>query len=341
MWPASLASLALLACCSPTGGGAQEGSAERAGSTPAGPAAGALPEEVDAARAWKHLETQVGFGPRPAGSAANERTRSWIEAELQKLGLSPVREAFTAQTPKGPIEMANVYADLPGRSADGTEPPFLILGSHFDTKRMDSHPDPAQRDGVFLGANDGASSTGLLLELARVICSAGPRPLTYRFLFFDGEEAVNWDWIDPDNCYGSRHHAAGLKRTGQHRRVAACVVIDMVGDSDLRLDRDTNSTRELLEIFFAAARRAGLGKHVDGRSMPISDDHLPFLRVGIPSCDLIDLDFTGLDSQGRRHDYWHTVEDTPERCSPESLAIAGRIVLLGLPEVERRYGKAR
>ena len=194
----------------------------------------------------------------------------------------------------------------------------MLLCSHYDTKRAEFE---------FVGANDSASSTAVLLEVARVLAER-QNPVSYRIVFLDGEEAVRWTWEDPDNRYGSRHHADELDRSGLAARVKACVLIDLVGDRDLRLTTDSNSDERLLEAFFGAARRAGLGRHVDGERMPVKDDHLSFMAIGIKSVDLIDFDF------GPGNSYWHSAQDTLERVSRESLGAIGRIVLLGLPAVE-------
>jgi glutaminyl-peptide cyclotransferase len=238
-----------------------------------------------------------------------------------------VREAFRAETPLGPIEMANVYADLRATDAQAE---LVILASHFDTKlATERFAKP------FVGANDGGSSTAVLLELARTLARAGPRALTYRFLFLDGEESVRWEWAGTDTTYGSRQHAQALAKSGADRKVRALILLDMVGDKELQILRDTNSDARLQRIFFTAAREQGLGKHVDGRAEEISDDHLPFMRVGIPCLDLIDLDF------GPNNSYWHTPEDTLERCSKASLSAAGRIVLGGLPGLEKDFRRPR
>jgi hypothetical protein len=281
----------------------------------------------DAERAWKDLEHIVAFGARPAGSPALEEQRKWLESELKAAGLEPARESFRPETPAGPIEMANVYADL--RSSD-PKAEIVILASHFDTKlAKDRFPKP------FVGANDGGSSTAVLLELARVLAKGGPRALTYRFLFLDGEEAVRWDWAGEDNTYGSRQHAQALKKAGLAAQVRALILLDMIGDKELKILRDTNSDRRLQSLIFEAARKEGLGAYVDGRAEEISDDHLRFRDLGIPCLDLIDLDY------GPQNSYWHSPEDTLEHCSKESLAAAGKIVLAGLPGLESEFRRAR
>jgi Zn-dependent M28 family amino/carboxypeptidase len=169
----------------------------------------------------------------------------------------------------------------------------------------------------------------VLLELARGLAAAGPRDVAYRFLFVDGEEAVRAQWQDPDNRYGSKHHAAQLKVRNERARVKAAIVIDMVGDKDLKIERDGYSTAWLYELFASSARSAGLEKHLAQRREPIADDHLSFLEIGIPSLDLIDFDY------GPQNSFWHTHEDTLDKCSEASLGVAGKFVLSGLPALER------
>ena len=246
----------------------------------------------------------------------------WIASELEQMGLTPIREDFQADTPFGAFRMANIYADFVTGSAPEEEADILVLCAHFDTKTLNFR---------FVGANDGASGVAALLELARVITAQGPRPMTYRFLFVDGEEAMRQTWVDPDNLYGSRHHVKGIALRGENQRVRACVLLDMVADIDLQLTLDTFSHADLLEIFFEAARAGGLGEHVDGPPIPIKDDHLPFQRLKIPSCDLIDF------SYGEYNEHWHKISDLPKNCSKESLGVIGKMVLLGLPVVEQRF----
>jgi glutaminyl-peptide cyclotransferase len=263
----------------------------------------------DSSRAWRDLETMVKLGPRPPGSEALEATRKHIESELRGAGLKPVREDFEVKPPAG-------FAPMPEGGV------FKIVCTHFETKI-----------GLpgFVGANDAGSGTAVLLELARVMAKAGPRALTYRFLFLDGEESLRWDWQGDDNTYGSRHHAAGLKKSKQAEKVRCCVLLDLCGDKDLRFLRETYSDRRLNELFITAAKEAGLGKHVDGARQEAKDDHISFMNVGIPSIDLIDFDF------GPGNAWWHTVDDTLDKCSAESLAATGRIVLAALPAIEKSF----
>lgn len=284
----------------------------------------ASPEPVpfESARAWAHLVHLVEeIGPRYAGSEGIERTRKYLEQELRSYGLEPIREEFVPDTPHGKIPMANVYVDLPANKPDA---PRVIYCTHFDTKIMPFR---------FVGANDAGSGTAVLLELARVLSVAPPRDIAIRILFLDGEESIDYDWVDPDNTYGSRYHAKKLREAGEHKKVGAVVLLDMVGDKDLQLTTDVFSDEQLLKLFFDVARENGLGKHVGGPREMIHDDHLRFIEIGIPAVDLIDFRY-GPPGGGIRA-YWHTEEDTLDKCSQESLDVIGRIVLLALPELER------
>lgn len=288
-----------------------------------------LQAKFDADKAWSHLETLVSYGERCAGSPGIAKTRTFLADELKALGLSPVLETFEAQTPAGKTEFTNVYADLPGKSGEGETfaGPLLLLATHFDTKRFDVPGAPKLKK-PFVGANDAGSGTAVLLELARVLTEAskanGGHERGYRFLFLDGEESMRWQWQDPDNTYGSKHHARQLVETGLKERVEALVLLDMVGDKSLKLTKETNSDPTLLKVFFDAADELELSRHVHGRAMAIQDDHIRFKEVGIRVVDLIDFHF------GTGNRYWHSAGDTIANCSKESLQAIGRITLRGL-----------
>src|SRR5688572_29422195 len=199
----------------------------------------------DSNRAWEHLRHQVSLGPRPAGSAALNSTRRYIIEQLEKAGIQTRQQIFIARTPLGEMSMGNVIATMPGRRRER-----IILGSHFDTKRAS--------DFRFVGANDGASSTVVLLELGRVL-----KPRTHEFtielLFLDGEEAVNWDWgtTGADNTYGSRHYVDAAGKAGTLTGIKAFVLLDMIGDRQLVLRRDSRSTGWLVDIIWSTATRLG------------------------------------------------------------------------------------
>lgn len=272
----------------------------------------------DQDRAWRDLEQIVSFGPRPSGSPQNQALRAFIAGELQKVGLEVVREPFTDETPAGPVDFENLYADLPPAEAGA---PWIIIGTHFDTKRMDVE---------FVGANDGGSGTAILLELARQFAAeTEPRRCGLRLLFIDGEEAVREDWADKDNTYGSRYHAAGLDARDEETRFGACVILDMLGDVDLNIVHETYSRPELMSLFQQQATLLGLGRYMATRQrLPVKDDHLSFANIGIPSVDLIDFTY------GPQNSFWHTPQDTLEHCSKASLGVAGKLMLGSLPALE-------
>lgn len=252
----------------------------------------------------------MAFGPRPSGSSALAQARAYIVGELKQMGLQVREQAFTAQTPDGAIRMVNVIGVLPGRQRD-----VILLGGHYDTKYF-----PAFR---FVGANDGGSSTALLLELARSLARAR-RDFTYWIVFFDGEEARR-EWSARDGIYGSRHMVAELRRTGELSRIRAVVVVDMVGDKALNIRREPASTPWLTDLIWGSARRLGYRAHFVDEALAVEDDHSPFLRAGVPATLLIDFDYGP---------YWHTPEDTLDKVSPRSLGIVGEVLLDALPALE-------
>jgi Zn-dependent M28 family amino/carboxypeptidase len=263
---------------------------------------------VDGAAALRHVERLVAIGPRVAGSPGGVRAREYIVGELRKLrGVRVEVKPFEADTPHGRIAMANVVAVVPGRRPD-----VIMLAGHYDTKLF--------KEFRFVGANDGGSSTALLLELARRLAAA-PRDYTYWLVWFDGEEA-RVSWTERDSLYGSRRLAADLARA--RRLPRAMILVDMIGDRDLRIRREAHSTGWLNEIIWEAAARLGHGQHFVRDSMPVEDDHVPFLRAGVPAALLIDFDFSS----------WHTAGDTLETVSAASLAVVGQVLLEALPSIE-------
>lgn len=265
----------------------------------------------DSARAYEHVRQMVAIGPRPAGSPGAAQNREYIIDALARHGITATEQPFEASTPLGRISMANVVATLPG-----TRPDRIAIATHYDTKRF--------RDIRFVGANDGASSTGAVLELARVLADR-PRDFTLEFLFFDGEEAVV-EWQGNDHTYGSRHYVQAARKDGTLTTLRALVLLDMIGDRDLNIRRESYSTTWLTDILWAAARRLGHAQHFLAESMPIEDDHLPFLEAGVPAVDIIDLDYPA----------WHTADDTLDKVGARSLQVVGDVVLAALPDIEAR-----
>jgi Zn-dependent M28 family amino/carboxypeptidase len=279
----------------------------------------------DGSRAFDQVKKQVDFGPRPAGSAELANTRAYLVKELESYGLKVTQDQFTPATPEGPKQMVNVTAEIAGETSE-----VIILGSHYDTKLY--------REFSFVGANDGASSTGVLLELARVL-SAAPKPrYTYWLVFFDGEEAFCPEWDDcknpdgsPDHLYGSRRFVQQLQARNEVNRVKAMILLDMVGYKALQFGRDDLGERHapwLIDLVWQTAYDMGHGSIFQRRSEGVvGDDHEPFIRAGIPAIDIIQL-------SGYPH--WHTAEDTLDKISPRSLKIVGDVVIASLPKLEEK-----
>jgi glutaminyl-peptide cyclotransferase len=270
----------------------------------------------DSKRAWTHLQRQVEIGPRPAGSAALNKTREYIATQLKAAGIESRVQTFVARTPVGEIQMANVIATIPGR-----RPERIVLASHFDTKLF--------KNIRFVGANDGASSTAALIELGRVL-KGRQNEFTIELLFLDGEEAVI-EWQGTDNTYGSRHYVLTAQKSGDIGRIKALVLLDMIGDRNLTIRRDPNSTPWLVDIVWAAAARLGHRATFVTEFLTIEDDHIPFLRAGVPAVDVIDLE----------NPTWHTVNDTLEHVSERSLQIVGDVILAAIPDIEARLVTSR
>jgi glutaminyl-peptide cyclotransferase len=270
----------------------------------------------DSTKAWEHVRQQLAIGPRPSGSPGNVKTRQYITAQLTALGIKTTEQPFEGKTPIGPIKMANIIGTIPGKSADR-----IILASHFDTKLF--------REVRFVGASDGASSTGALIELARVLKMRKDLPFTIELLFLDGEEAVI-EWAGTDNTYGSRHYVEAARQSGTLKSIRALILLDMIGDRDLTIRRESNSTRWLTDIVWATARKLGHHQFMDEETT-VEDDHLPFVRAGVPSLDIIDLDYP----------QWHTPQDTIDAISARSIQIVGDVVVAALPQIESQLLKVR
>ena len=267
----------------------------------------------------QHARKQVEIGPRPPDTPALEKTRNYIIQELKSYGLRVFSDEFTAKTPFGEKRMVNIVGDIPGETKD-----YILLASHYDTKLYD--------DMLFVGANDPAASVGTLLEIGRVLASAQEKPkLSYRLVFFDGEEAFCEGWDEcskadaPDNTYGSRHYVSQLRERGELKRTRALILLDMMGYKKLELGRDSSSTRWLQDIIWQTGRELGHAKiFVDREEGVGGDDHEPFLAAGIDAVDLIQLG---------GYPYWHKPEDDINKISADSMKIVGETVLASLPRI--------
>jgi len=277
---------------------------------------GPAPADFNGEAALEATRRVVGFGPRPAGSEALAGLRRWLIEQLRPLGCQVEQDSFTAQTPRGPAPMTNLIARFPGASGRVT-----VVSGHYETYHR-----PGLR---FLGANDGGSSAGFLLELARAV-SRRPRRDAVWIVWFDGEESLV-QWTGEDHTYGSRHLAAKWKADGAIRSLRALINVDMIGDADLGLVYELHSTPWLRELVWSAAARLGHAAEFSRTpATPIEDDHFPFLQAGAPALDLIDFDY------GPGNSYWHTERDTIDKLSGRSFRIVGRVVLEALRLLEER-----
>lgn len=265
---------------------------------------GLFAADFNGERALNDVKRAVAFGPRPAGSEASRRMQAWIVRELKAQGWEVIEDHFTARTPAGDLQMTNLIAKRPGLTGR-----TVAVTGHTDTKRFPFR---------FVGANDGGSSTAVLLELARCLKEERFRNDIW-LVFFDGEEAVR-DWTATDSLYGSRHLADKLAADGSLARLLALINVDMIGDRDLHLLDEDASTPALRMRLRSAATKLGYLRHLETSPQAIEDDHIPFLQKGVNAIDLIDFDY------GPGNAYWHKAEDTTDKLSAESLKITGSLV---------------
>jgi glutaminyl-peptide cyclotransferase len=279
----------------------------------AGPLRAASPniwEEFSGEKAFAHVQRLVDFGPHPPGSKAIEKSRDYIEDQLRRSGWQVTRQAFSDDTPRGRTQFVNLIAHFSGQGKP-TSPRFLLC-SHYDTKIFDTIR--------FVGANDGGSSTGLLLELARVIGQHPDLAKKLELVFFDGEEACE-QFSEKDGLYGSRYFARQLQ-SGGAKQFRGGLLFDMVGDRSLGITLPTNSPAEMARDIFAAAETLKLRNYFTYLGRELIDDHVPLNAVGIPTVDIIDFDYP----------WWHTADDTIDKISAQSLQTVGSVALYYLSE---------
>jgi len=269
-------------------------------------------------KAFATLKEFVALGPRYLGSPGHAKAERFILAHLE--GAQVEQDQFNVQTAAGPFAMNNIIAKFPGKK-DG----IIVLAGHYDTNLP-------LKDTTFIGANDGGSDVGLLLEIASQlrqqlkppticagICPPQLEGYSVWLVFTDGEEATI-EWTDADSVYGAKHLAQRWKHDGTAQRIKAFVLLDMIGDKDLHFEHEANSTPWLYEVARRAGARLHLESHFSDRYGAISDDHMPFRDAGIPVVDLIDLDY------GFNNLYHHTTQDTPDKCSAQSLQVTADVV---------------
>ncbi len=267
-------------------------------------------EEFSGEKALAHVQAQVDLGPRPPGSEAIEKCRTYLTQQLELSGWKVTRQPFAGTTPRGKVEFANLIATFAGKN---NAPSFLVC-SHYDTKIFDT--------AKFVGANDGGSSTGVLLELARVLAQRPDLAQKVELVFFDGEEAYE-AFSETDGLYGSRHFANDLVAQGRTKQFRGGLLLDMVGDRLLTITLPPDSPAEMAADIFAAADALNVRKHFTYFDRDIMDDHTPLNKVGIPTIDLIDFDYAA----------WHTPADTMDKLSPESLRTIGSVTAYYLSEM--------
>ena len=275
------------------------------------------PAAFDGRRALKDAADLVALGPRPSGTDAARRAQNLLIQRLKGAGLVVRQDAFTGSTPAGDIPMKNIIGVLQGK-----RPGVLVIGAHYDTKRF--------KDAQFVGANDGGAGAAAVLELARAMSARGKPRYTYWFVLFDGEESVG-EWSAEDSLYGSRHFIDMLRAQNLLGNVRAMILLDLVGDKDLTILKESNSYGAYRDLFWQKAEALGHGAHFLPAFVTAEDDHTPFVRAGIRAVNLIDFMYGDRTVPGK---YWHTPEDTMDKISAESLQVTGDVVLATLPEIE-------
>ena len=277
----------------------------------------------DGKRAFAHVAKQVSFGPHPSGSPAIAKLQDYIQSELSSYGCKPEADDFHADTPIGRIPMKNIVAKIPGE-----KPGVIVLATHYDTARSARDPSTGEVHPMptFVGADDGGSSTGVMLELARLLC-AKRGPYAVWITFFDGEEAMH-DWSDTDSRYGSREMAARLSISGDLKKIKAFLLADIVGGHNARFQRETSSTPTLVDLIWNTAAKLGYSTIFVNASAGAQDDHDSFLKRGVPSVDVIG-DFLN-------NGYWHTPQDTLDKISAKSLAIVGHVFLESVKQLQTK-----
>jgi Zn-dependent M28 family amino/carboxypeptidase len=256
----------------------------------------------DGVHALEYTRQFVSIGPRWVGGDGHRKAEGFLRKQFLNDKLED--DSFVASTPEGAMPMHNFIVRFPGKK-DG----IIVLATHYET----NYP---LRNVNFVGANDGGATTGLLIEIANHLRGHILEGYSVWLVFFDGEEAFQ-SWSRTDSTYGSRHLAAKWQNDGTLKRIKGFLLADMIGDKDLDIDRDTNSTPWLLNLVKQAATRFGYQSHFFERENTIDDDHIPFVLRGVPCADVIDIDY------GPNNSYHHTVQDSMDKLSAKSLTIAG------------------
>jgi Zn-dependent M28 family amino/carboxypeptidase len=281
------------------------------------PLAAPAQQHFNGAKALEYARQFVSIGPRWPTSQNHLKAEAFLRSHFQHDQLE--EDAFTASTPIGLVAMRNFIVRFPGKK-DGA----IVLATHYET----NYP---LKNINFVGANDGGATTGLLLAIAdqlRAQTAGGKKLDGYSvwLVFDDGEESIEPNWTDSNSLYGTRHLAARWARDGTLSKIKAFILADMIGDKDLDIQRESQSTAWLVDVVRQAAKKFGYERYFFKQQMAVSDDHLPFVQRGVPSIDIIDLNY-GPHSMALPDGYHHTDKDTMDKISAHSLTIDGDVFL--------------
>ena len=265
----------------------------------------------DGKRAYAHVAKQVSFGPHPSGSAAIAQVQDYLLSELKSFGCTVDTDSFGADTPIGRISMKDILVKIPGEN-----PGIILLGTHYDTLLKDN----------FVGADDGGSSTAVMLELARLLCPQKGKYAVW-IAFFDGEEAMK-QWSDTDSRYGSRQMAAKLAISGELKKVRGFLLADIVGGRTAVFKREASSTPALVDLVWNTAAKLGYSGLFSNEGTSAEDDHDSFLKRDVPSVDVIG-DFIN-------NGYWHTTQDSLNKISAKTLASVGHVFLESIKQLQAK-----
>ena len=265
--------------------------------------------KIDANFAYKMVEKCSSIAPRGNGSEGTSKCINFLSEEITRLSLPVTIDKWSETTPDGTVEFANIMTEIKGQSSD-----FILIGSHYDTKKLISVPD-------FAGANDGGSSTGVLLAIIKAVTEQNEiPPLTLKFVFFDGEECF-LNYTENDGLYGSRHLASKWDADGTLKRCKAVIILDMIGDKDLNITIPSGADKKLTSTLLRIAEKQKASHFFSKYKNDVIDDHTPFQKRNIPTIDIIDFEF------GKNNRYWHTSADTIDKISPASLETVGNTTL--------------
>jgi len=289
---------------------------KHASGEPVGAEKDSLVASFNESRAMEYVKEIVALGPRPIGSANHKKVEDYILRHLK--GDAVESDNFVADTREGRFPVRNIIAKFPG-----TQDGIIVIASHYDT----NYP---LRNTSYIGANDGASSSALLLEIANQLRGKKRDGYSIWLLWDDAEESMQMPWNSSESLYGVRHIAEKWQSDGTLKRVKAFLLADMIGDSDLNIERDTNSTPWLEDLILQAATSLGFQSHFFARTMAVEDDHLPFIHKGVPCADLIDFNY------GYNDVFHHTTQDTVDKLSTKSLKIVGQVILKTVGLLDKR-----